>query len=109
VQSLLIGLVFTYPFWGLALLLLFCRWATSMFGPAASRFRKIAVVAPLATALFTPVTYGTEGFATFTHWSMVLIDSRHTETSTPLVVFTLVLSILFSFTESKKRTVVPPR
>ena len=72
---LMLGL-FTYPLWGLALLFLFCR-RLAAHGSMARRLAVANVVAALATSLFTPVTWGAEGFALFAPWPMALFDPKH--------------------------------
>jgi hypothetical protein len=88
---------FTYPFWGLALLFLFCKWAISKFGPGASTFRRVVLVSPIAALLFSPVVFGTEGFAMLPHWSMALIDPRHSGFYFPLLLATLLISVVICF------------
>jgi hypothetical protein len=94
----------TYPFWGFALFYFFCKWATSKFGPAASGFRKVALVSPVAAGLFSPVLFGTEGFAWATHWSVALFQPRATSLYFPFLGVTFVLAVLFSF-EASRNTV----
>jgi len=95
----------TYPLWGSVLLLGFCLGLTRLFRHGASRPAKILVISSLATLLFTPVVYGTEGFASFAHWSALLIDPRHSTFFWAFVAVTFVASALvtLALTGGKKR------
>ena len=53
------------------------------------------VVAALATALFTPATWGTEGFAIFAPWYVaLLVDPKHTGLLWPLAAFVFAVAAL---------------
>lgn len=89
--------LFTYPLWGLVLLFLFCR----RLGTHGSMKRRLAVafvVAGLATALFTPVTWGAEGFALFAPWPMAIFEPKHSaflwEVAACVFVIAFVINLL---------------
>lgn len=75
--GLIILLGFTYGIWGLALLLWVCI-KCGVYGPLIGRLLVAAIVASLCTALFTPVSWGTEGFGMFIPWYFGLFDRAHT-------------------------------
>lgn len=75
VTVLMLGL-FTYPLWGLAVLFLLCR-RLAAHGSMTRRLAVAFVVAGLVMALFTLVTWGTEGFALFAPWPTALFEPKH--------------------------------
>ena len=88
--------LFLYPFWGLALLFLFCRWLR-VHGSLQRRLTVALVVAALAALLFTPVMFGTEGFAVMAPWPIVFVDAQHSGFLWPLVAFVFILAFAINF------------
>lgn len=76
-MALLIGLglalSFTYPFWGLALLLWLCK-VCAVTGPLLGRLLVAAIVAGVVTLILTPVYWGTEVFSLPIPWYFGFMD-----------------------------------
>ena len=69
----------SYPFWGGALFLMFCISRAKKFDRRKPKILKVLVIAPIATLLFAPGFFGTEGFAIVAHWTftLFLIDEQN--------------------------------
>lgn len=75
-MSILFAVMYFYPIWGLALLFLLCK-ALASFGPLVFRILISAVVAALATFIFTPAMWGGEGFGMMVPWYLGFLDKPH--------------------------------
>jgi hypothetical protein len=94
--SVLFIAMLLYPLWGLALLILFCKWLR-VHGSLFRRLTVSGVVAVLATALFTLVMWGAEGFAVMAPWFVALVDRQQSGFLWPLAAFVFALALLVNF------------
>ena len=99
-MSVLVLALFTYPIWGLALLFLFCR-KLAPHGLMARRVLLASAVSALATVIFTPVTWGTEGFALLAPWPVAVVEPEHAAFLWELAAFVFVIAITMSLLSSR--------
>ena len=108
VMSLLLIALFLYPFWGLALLLWLCWWLR-LSAPLAKRLLVSIVVACVATLLFAPAMWGTEGFAFMVPWYFAFVDRQHTSFVWPLAAFVYALSLVANVVSGGVHRSHPPQ
>ena len=95
-------MLFLYPIWGFALLLLFCT-RLRFYGSFVRRATASLLVASFATALFTPVMWGTEGFAMMAPWPTILLEPKHSEFVWELAAFVFAFALLISLFSGRTR------
>ena len=91
---------YTYPVWGLALLF----WVASRLAPSGPWPRRLALsslVAAGCSVLFTPVGWGTQGFAFVAPWPMAIFDPGHASFIWPSAVGVAIIAFMVALLNGK--------
>ena len=99
----LIIILATYPLWFIPAFCAVCI-SFSTYDHLHIRVAKALALSFIATLLFTPVGWGTDGFGWFVPWAVTLFDPEHTVFYGPgLPIFLLVAGVFISMVASQIR------
>lgn len=101
-MTVLYLLLFSYPLWGLALVVL-VSGRLAPVGGVVKRMLGSAAVAALCTAIFAPVALGTQGFAFFVPWFAVFVVPESVTVHWQAPIFVATLSFLNALHSGKPR------
>lgn len=93
--SVLFFVFLVYPFWGLPLLVLLAKAAAAR-GTTSQRLVWATLIASVATPIFTPIAFGTEGFGIFVPLPFLLLETyrEHMAFFWPLAALTFAIAFV---------------